>query len=46
MKISDKIKILFNLKKFSFEDLTTLKKYVDEEYLKRKKNLDKIRNSK
>lgn len=42
MRITEKIKIIFNLKKYTFEELTTLKKYVDEEYNKRKKIIKKL----
>lgn len=42
MKITDKMKIIFNLKKYTFEDLTLLKKFVDEEYNKRKKIIKKL----
>lgn len=45
MKISDKIKIMFNLKKFTFEDLTLLKQYVDKEFQVRLKTIKKIKNN-
>lgn len=39
MKLIESIKIKLQLKRYSFQELEVLKKFVDEEYNKRKKNL-------